>query len=107
MWTFRHFTDSKDIGEFEYAVWSLLWGSVLFLLIVGVGLRFCGYSAPTVPLNDPAALLGSAVGMGLAIAFGTSPIVGFIGAGIARAGFFRWIDRKLSRFLDRIAKERV
>ena len=104
VWTYRHFTKAPKIGEFEYAVWSLLWGAVLTLLL-GVVLKLENNPGPTLPLNNPAALLGGLLGISLAIATGLAFPLGFLGASISDRGFFAWIDKLSFKLLAWISKD--
>lgn len=97
---YRHFTESQKIGEFEYAVWSFLWGVVLFLSFDFVISRE-HISLPPIPLNNPGALLGSLVGMSLGLAVGGAFALGFLGAFLSRLGLFPWIDKVMFWLLNK------
>ena len=104
VWTYRHFTRAPKIGEFQYAAWSFFWGVIEFMVLVGIPIQLGYTHLPTVPLDNPAALLGSLVGISVPLAaIGSFPL-GFIGAQISRAGFFKFIDKKLFNLLRKISR---
>jgi len=100
VWTYRHFTESGKIGEFEYAAWSFLWGVVVFVLFCLI-VSWEHISFPPVPLNDLGALLGSLVGISIGLALGGAFAFGFIGATLSRLGLFQWIDKQIFHLLDK------
>ncbi len=103
IWTYRHFTKAKKIGEFEYAAWSFFWGAALFLVVIGIVTKF-GYAPVPVPLNNPAAIIGSLVAISLALAtVGAIPLA-FIGAQISRMGLFKFVDKGLFKLLKKLSK---
>jgi len=99
VWTYRHFTKSSKIGEFEYAAWSFLWGVPQFLL-AGFIISWRHASLPAVPPNNPGALLGSLVGISSGLAIGGSFLLGFTAAHLSRTGLFSWIDKKLFQLIE-------
>jgi hypothetical protein len=104
VWTYRHFTRSQKIGEFEYAVWSFLWG-VPLLLCFGWIASWRHDPLLQTPLNSPGAVLGSLVGISLSIAIGGSFLLGFVAAFLSRIGLFGWINKKLFCLLDKLAQK--
>lgn len=100
VWTYRHFTESGKMGEFEYAVWSFLWGVPQFLFF-GFIASWEKTASLSIPLNNPGAILGSLVGISLVLVLGESFISGFIAARLSRGGLFIWIDKKLFWLLDK------
>ncbi len=99
VWTYRHFTNAEKIGEFEYAAWSFFFGVFLFIADIYI-LSINNKSLPPIPINNIADLLGSIIGISLGIVLGSSFLIGYIGAFISRMGLFRWVDKKLFKFLD-------
>lgn len=99
VWTYKHFTKSAKMGEFEYALWSFIWGVVIFLLEVKV-LELTHTDLPNTPTNDPAAFIGSLLGFSLAIATSLAIPIGYIAALLVNRGFFG----RTYKFLLKIAK---
>lgn len=99
VWTYRHFTRAKTIGDFEYAIWSFLWGTVLFLSTTKL-IERKNISLPLIDMNNPITITASFLGMGLGIAFGISFLLGYAGALLHPA--FKWIDEKLFLLIKKL-----
>lgn len=103
VWTFRHFTKAQKIGEFEYAVWSFIFGSVIFLLFGCIQI-YRKMEMPVVDFSDPSQLLGALLGTGLGLAIVMSFPLGFIFAYFSKIGIFKFVDQKLNKLLDWLQK---
>lgn len=101
VWTYRHFTKAGNIGEFEYAAWSFLWGTFLFLLL-GYFEKMRGIPLPTISLDNPAAQLGGFTGFSLGQAFLLAFPLGFMGALLSHFGMFNALDKGLHWVLKRL-----
>jgi hypothetical protein len=92
VWTFRHFARRTEIGDFEYAVWSFVWGTLMFALSV--------YASKDVgqiifDLNNPLKLFSTSLGMGLGLSIVFAFPFGFMAATLNSMGLFYWIDKML------------
>ncbi len=93
IWSYRHFTRSKaHMGELEYAIWSFIWGFVVFFVAMAM-LAISKQTIPDVPLNNPAALLGSFSGLALGLTMFLSLPLGVCGAWLGNNGLFKVVDR--------------
>jgi hypothetical protein len=101
IWTYRHFTKAAKLGEFEYAAWSLLFGTLLFLIVISLAL-WNGHSDIAFNPNDPSSTIGSVLGIALGVAITASFPLGFACAGLARSGFFRYVDDSCFKMLQKI-----
>lgn len=97
VWTYRHFTKAQDLGQFEYAAWSLLWGVVELIFLYTSSTVF-HLNFPSVPLSGPGAL-GSLIGAALAFAVTISFPLGLIGAFLSHTGLFGLIDELIFKVL--------
>lgn len=104
--TFRHYTQAlrgvnaneSRMGDFEYAAWSFLYGTLMFLFAFLVG----GINSSVIlDLNYPFELFSTALGMGLGVAIGASFPLGWLGAAIAHKGVFSWVDSFLLKLLKK------
>lgn len=99
VWTFRHFTKSKEIGGFEYAAWSFVWG-VAQLFFINFYIGVIGVKLPLIPINDELFFAAGALGIGMgSLAF--SLLFGLIGAFFSNIGIFCWIDNFVSKILQK------
>lgn len=103
IWTYRHFTKAPKLEGFEFAAWSLFFGSLISLVSLKIVL-FVGTPLHEIPLNDPAAMLGGILGAGLGIATGGSFPLGFIVAIMQRKGYFEQLDKWLFWLIVKLAK---
>lgn len=104
VWTFRHFTGSKDkLGEFEYVMWSSIWGFILLFSIIVSGLYIEHKDIP-IPLNSSMSFLTSAIGMSLILTSIAAPLAGYIVAALSKTGVFAWLDAISIRLLDRVVR---
>ena len=70
--TFRYFTRSEKIGQFELASWSFIWGMVVFLVTASI----YQYIGKNFSLDSPASLYATATTSSICL----SIPIGFIGA---------------------------
>ncbi len=106
VWSYRHFTKAKQIGDFEYAAWSLVWGTLIFILI-GLMIKIRGIFGTiiesfTIVLdpNNPLELLSTALAVCLILVTIIAFPVGYFGAWLSAKGCFRSIDKVLFNFLQ-------
>lgn len=104
VWSYRHFTKAKQIGDFEYAAWSFVWGTFIFFLF-GLCIRMndaLGIESRDVVFdpNNPFELFATILGAGFALAMFLALPVGYGGAWISKKGYFQKIDNFFFRKLN-------
>lgn len=99
VWTYRHFSKLEKIGDFEYAIWSFLWGFILFLLTVKY-IQIAHISLPPTSTNEPISFASASLGIGFSTAILFSFPLGYIGAFFYRIGLFSWINKRLLQLLE-------
>lgn len=105
VWSYRHFTKAKQIGEFEYAIWSFLWGSSMLLSVIKFGELRSAAPLPLPSMDNPFLFAAASLGMGLAastIAF----VLGYVGAFFFHLGLFSSIDKFLFWLIKEVTGEK-
>jgi hypothetical protein len=106
VWTYRHFTKAEKIGDFEYAIWSFLWGSVLLILIAKL-IQIRHILLPSISMDEPILLAAAFLGMGLAIIVVLALPLGYIGALLCKLRLFEWIDKKLFWLIEKLPSKAI
>lgn len=97
VWTYRHFTQKTQIGDFEYAMWSFVWGTLMFVLTVYLSDEV---GKIVIDVNNPLKSAATSMGIGFGLVVGFSFPAGYLGAVMYSAGLFTWIDSKLFAFIE-------
>jgi RsiW-degrading membrane proteinase PrsW (M82 family) len=99
VWTYRHYTEPKNINDFEYAAWSFIWGTIIFLIFaICQKVNLYGIHTkpdPSISLDNPFSIIGSLLGYAIAVATIISFPLGYGAAYLFHRNFFRKIDKKL------------